>query len=225
MGAGNAGTAAPAEKPLRADAARNRERILAAAGEVFAARGLEVTLDEIAAHAGLGVGTVYRRFANREELIEALFRERLMQVAALASAAAEEPDSWVALTRLLEGLGAVVARDQGLFEAMICRPETGGRAAVRERMLPIVGQIFQRAKADGHLRADAAPTDFPMMLRMIAAVAEFTRDVRPDLWRRYLAILLDGLRADRTGLTPLAEAPIAPVDVDAVKSCWQAQRR
>jgi AcrR family transcriptional regulator len=214
-----------ADKPLRADAARNRERILAAAGEVFATRGLEVTLDDIAAHAGLGVGTVYRRFANRDELIEALFQERLTQVAALASAAAEEPDSWAALTRLIEGMGAIVAADRGLFEAMICRPESGGRAAVRERMLPIVGGIFERARADGYLRADAAPTDFPMILRMIAAIADFTRDVRPELWRRDLAILLDGLRADRVELTPLTEPPIAPADVDAVKSCWQAQRR
>jgi AcrR family transcriptional regulator len=213
------------DKPLRADAARNRERILVAAEEVFAARGLEVTLDDIAAHAGLGVGTVYRRFANRDELIEALFQERLAQVAALARGAAEEPDSWAALTRLIEGMGAIVAGDRGLFEAMICRPEGPGRAEVRERMLPIVGGIFERAKADGHLRADAAPTDFPMMLRMIAAVAEFTRDVRPELWRRYVAILLDGLRADRVELTPLTEAPIDPVEVDAVKSCWQAQRR
>jgi AcrR family transcriptional regulator len=213
------------EKPLRADAARNRERILAAAAEVFAARGLEVTLDEIAAHAGLGVGTVYRRFANREELVEALFQDRLAAVAALASEALAEPDSWSALTQLVEAVGEIVARDQGLFEALICRPDSGGRAAVRERMLPIVSEIFARARADGHLRADAAPTDFPMLLRMIAGVAEFTRDVRPDLWRRYLAIVLDGLRADRTELTPLTEPPIDPDEVDAVRSCWRSQRR
>jgi AcrR family transcriptional regulator len=213
------------EKPLRADAARNRERILTAAAEVFAGRGLDATLDEIAAHAGLGVGTVYRRFANREELVEALFQERLAQVATLASAALEEPDSWVALNLLFEALGAMIATDQGLFEAMICRPENQGRAAVRERMQPIVGEIFARAQADGHLRADVVPTDFPMLLRMIAAVAEFTREVRPELWRRYLAILLDGLRVDRAELTELSETPIDPVEVDEVRSCWGSRRR
>jgi AcrR family transcriptional regulator len=213
------------EKPLRADAARNRERILTAAGEVFATRGLDATLDEIAAHAGLGVGTVYRRFANREELVEALFQERLAQVATLASAALEEPDSWVALNLLFEALGAMIATDQGLFEAMICRPERLGRAAVRERMQPIVGEIFARAQAEGHLRADVVPTDFPMLLRMIAAVAEFTREVRPELWRRYLAILLDGLRVDRAELTELSETPIDPVEVDEVRSCWSLRRR
>lgn len=213
------------EKPLRADAARNRERILAAAEEVFAARGLEASLDDIAAHAGLGVGTVYRRFANRDELIEALFLQRLDQITALATEATAHPDSWVALTRLFETMGTRIAADQGLFEAMICRPESPGRAAVRERMLPIVGQAFARAQADGHLRPDASPTDFPMMLRMISAVADFTREVRPELWRRYVAIFLDGMRADRAELTPLPEPPIDPVEVDAVRSCWRAGRR
>jgi AcrR family transcriptional regulator len=216
------------EKPLRADAALNRERILAAAAEVFAARGLDASLDEIAAHAGLGVGTVYRRFANREELVEALFEQRLDQVATLACGALDEPDSWAALAHLFEALAATIAGDQGLFEALICRPESESRAAVRERMQPIVGEIFARAQADGHLRADVVPSDFPMLLRMLAAVAEFTRDVRPELWRRYLAILLDGLRADRAGcgdLTALAEAPIDPVEVDAARSCWSSRHR
>ncbi|MGQ0845711.1 MAG: TetR/AcrR family transcriptional regulator [Sporichthyaceae bacterium] len=216
---------AAADRPLRADAARNRERILAAAAEVFATRGLEASLDDIAAHAELGVGTVYRRFANREELIEALFKHRLDHVAALATEATAHPDSWFALTRLFEVMGSTIAADQGLFEAMICRPESAGRAAVRERMLPIVGNAFARAEADGHLRADASPTDFPMLLRMISAVADFTREVRPDLWRRYVAIFLDGLRADRTELTPLPEPPIDPVEVDEVRNCWRSGRR
>src|SRR5690349_10234156 len=93
------------EKPLRSDAARNRERILVAAEEVFATRGLEATLDDIAAHAGLGVGTVYRRFANRDELVDALFAEKLNVVAARARAVLDEPDSWVAVRRLLETMG------------------------------------------------------------------------------------------------------------------------
>jgi AcrR family transcriptional regulator len=213
------------EKPLRADAARNRERILAAAEEVFAARGLEASLDEIAAHAGLGVGTVYRRFANRDELIEALFQQRLDLIATQAVEATSHPDSWVALTRLFEAMGSRIAADQGLFEAMICRPESPGRAAVRERMLPIVGQAFARAQADGHLRPEASPTDFPMVLRMIAAIADFTREVRPDLWRRYVAIFLDGMRAEGAPRIPLAEPPMDPGEIDEARTCWQAGRR
>lgn len=210
-------------KPLRADAARNRERILAAAAEVFAARGLEATLDEIATHAGLGVGTVYRRFANRDELVEALFEERLTAVAALAASVLDEPDSWLALRRLLETVGGVVAADQGLFEVLICG-SGGGRAAVRERMLPLVAAVFGRAQADGHLRADVAPTDFPMMLRMLAGIAEATREVRPDLWRRYLELLLDGLRAGGPGGGAFTVAPIEPPEMDRVNDLARTRR-
>jgi AcrR family transcriptional regulator len=213
------------QRPLRADANRNRERILAAAAEVFAARGLEVTLDEIAAHAGLGVGTVYRRFPNREALVEALFQDRLAGVAALAAGALEEPDSWAGLTRLLQDLAGVVAADQGLFEALICRPEGSGRVEVRERMLPVISEVFDRAVADGHLRPDIAATDFPMLLRMIATVAEYTRDVRPELWRRYLALLLDGLRASRDASAPLPEPALDPDEIDRAKDAYRSARR
>jgi AcrR family transcriptional regulator len=211
------------EKPLRADAARNRERILEAAAEVFATRGLEATLDDIAAHAGLGVGTVYRRFPNRDALVEALFEERLDGVAALAATVLDEPDSWAALRLLLETVGGVVTADQGLFEVLVCRP--GGRAAVRERMLPIVTGVISRAQADGHLRADLAPTDFPMMLRMLAGIADATREVRPDLWRRYLELLLDGLKAERAGVSSFTVAPIEEVDMDRVNHLGRPSRR
>src|SRR5499425_2315450 len=84
-------------RPLRRDAERNRQRILKAASEVFNERGLEVSLDEIARHAGVGVGTVYRRFRTKEELVEALFIDRIEEVAALAEEAAEVPDPWSGL--------------------------------------------------------------------------------------------------------------------------------
>src|SRR3954471_19846352 len=89
-------------RPLRADAERNRRRILAAAREVFARRGLDAGLDEIARHAGVGTGTVYRRFPDKNKLVEALFEERLDQVLACAQRAAEHPDPWEGLTTALE---------------------------------------------------------------------------------------------------------------------------
>ena len=90
------------ERPLRKDAERNRERLLAAASEVFAQRGLDVTMHDIAAHAGVGVGTAYRRFANKQEVIEALFEQRLDKVAALAEEALEDRDAWHGLCTYLE---------------------------------------------------------------------------------------------------------------------------
>src|SRR5919199_6062316 len=89
-------------RELRKDAARNRQRLLDAASELFAARGLDVTLNDIAHHAGVGVGTAYRRFANKEEVIDALFEQRLNEVATRAEAALTDPDAWHGLTSFLE---------------------------------------------------------------------------------------------------------------------------
>jgi AcrR family transcriptional regulator len=213
------------ERPLRADAARNRERILAAAAEVFAARGLEATLDDIAAHAGLGVGTVYRRFPNRDALVEALLEQRLGAVVAIAESAAAEPDSWTAVCSLLERLCEVIVADRGLHEVFVCRQGGEDSTAVRERMEPLVTALFERAKADGHLRADAVPTDVPLVLHMVAASAEYAGEVRPDLWRRYLALLFDGLRAVRDEGARLPGPALGVADLDRAKAAWHAARR
>ena len=92
-----------AADPLREDAALNRERLLAAAGELFAERGLDVTLNDIAHHAGVGVGTAYRRFANKEDVIDALFEQRLDELAAVAARRRwTDPDAWRGLVSFLE---------------------------------------------------------------------------------------------------------------------------
>src|ERR671926_1617013 len=89
-------------RTLRRDAARNRERLLAAARELFAEHGLDVTLNDIAHHAGVGVGTAYRRFANKEEVIDALFEEGLQNIASAARDALEDPHAWQGLVSFLE---------------------------------------------------------------------------------------------------------------------------
>src|ERR1700761_3684746 len=101
-------------RPLRRDAERNRQRILAAAAEVFNERGLDVSLDEIARHAGVGVGTVYRRFRTKEELIEALFMDRLDSVATIADEAYANPDAWCGLVSFMERMAEIMAGDVGL---------------------------------------------------------------------------------------------------------------
>src|ERR1051325_8125083 len=100
-------------RPLRRDAERNRQRILEAASEVFNERGLEVSLDEIARHAGVGVGTVYRRFRSKEELVEALFMDRLDTVAAVADEALSTPDPWTGLVSFMEQMAGIMAGDTG----------------------------------------------------------------------------------------------------------------
>src|ERR1700722_10791304 len=105
-------------RSLRKDAALNRERLLAAASELFAEHGLEITLNDIAHHAGVGVGTAYRRFANKEEVIDALFEQRLQDVATVATEALEHPDAWAGLVMFLERASEMQFGDRGLNEIM-----------------------------------------------------------------------------------------------------------
>jgi AcrR family transcriptional regulator len=217
---------AAAERPLRADAARNRALLLESARELFAERGLSVTMDEIARHAGVGVGTAYRRFASREVLIEALFDDRIEQLVATVEEAAVDPDPWHGLTTMIERSMEMQAADRGLKELLFSPADLRERVAtVRERMLPLVGQVFDRARAAGMLRDDVTALDLPAMNFMLGAAADLGGDVEPELWRRYAGILLDGLRARRDAPTPLAHGPLQPSQLDDVMTNCHAHRR
>ncbi|WP_344650351.1 helix-turn-helix domain-containing protein [Cryptosporangium japonicum] len=184
------------DRPLRRDAERNRQRVLAAAREVFAARGVDVTLDDIAHHAGVGVGTVYRRFPSRELLVEALFAERLERLVALAAEARADPDPWAALVRFAELSAADMAADRGLRDVVFSRVH--GREHVeraRARLEPEIDDLVARAHAAGALRPGVAGGDLVMLQFMVAAVLEYSENAAPGLWRRYLAVALDGLRS------------------------------
>jgi AcrR family transcriptional regulator len=194
-------------RPLRADAARNRELILCTAAEVFAEQGLEAGYDEIARRAGIGVGTVYRRFPQRAELIEALFESRVGEIVAIGEQAAEKDDPFEGLAWFLERALERQVVDRGLKEVLVSNIcEADHRTIGRERIAPIVGRLVDRAQAAGSLRPDVSPTDIGMQLLIISSL---TIAAQPDLWRRYLALLLDGLRA-RPGLAPLPVC--APAD-------------
>jgi AcrR family transcriptional regulator len=212
------------DRPLRADASRNRERILEAARELFAERGLEVTMDEIARQAGVGVGTVYRRFRHRDEIVAALFEQRMADYAALAEEAAADPDPWNGLVTFLERSLAMQAADRGLKELVVGHGHADARVArIRERVLPMVEALVARAHEAGALRADIGALDLPMLSLMVGQVTDFSEDVAPGLWRRYLALLLDALRSEGEGPLPLA--PLAPDQLDAAMAAWRPPRR
>lgn len=194
-----------AERPLRADAARNRELILETAAEVFAEHGLAAGYDEIARRAGIGVGTVYRRFPERSELIQALFESRIAEMVQMAERAAERPDAWDGLVWFLERTVERQVADRGLKEVMVRSiSEEAHKAVGRERIGPLLDGIIARAQADGTLRPDVVATDIGMNLIVISSM---TTPTQPDLWRRYLALFVDGLRG-RPDLRPLpAMAP------------------
>ncbi|WP_156159134.1 TetR/AcrR family transcriptional regulator, partial [Demequina gelatinilytica] len=198
-------SASPQQRPLRADAERNRQRLLRAAREVFAARGLDVAIDDVARHAGVGVGTVYRRFANREELIEAVLDEGVRQVAEIAKNALTEDDPWAAFERFFLEATAALAEDRGLREIlMVGGHGTGAALEMAQTLLtPRVDALIARAQRSGQLRDDLEPIDFPIIQLMLGAASERSRDVAPGQWRRYAGLLLDGLRTRRDGPTDL----------------------
>lgn len=214
------------ERPLRRDAERNRRRILDTAQKVFAERGLDVSLDEIASLAGLGVGTVYRRFPTKEALVEALFEDRLREVVASGERALADPDAWRGLLSFLENTNALQSLDRGLRDVLLGTRYGHDRVArVRDGLQPIITRLVARAQEQGRLRPDVAPTDMPVIAVMLAAVADYARDVRPEIWRRYLTIIVDGLRAEPGKATPLLPAPLTPDQVDDAMRTWHSHHR
>jgi AcrR family transcriptional regulator len=203
---------ATAERPLRADAERNRQRILAAADEVFASRGLDVSLDDIAHAAGVGVGTVYRRFPSKDDLIDALFEDKIEEVVALATEALAIEDPWESFEAFTRGMCRKQAEDRGIKELLIAGDRGHERVrAGRERIAPIAFQIVRRAQDAGVVRDDLGPFDVPMMHMAVAHVADRTRDVAPGYFERTLTLLIDGIRPSREGTTPM---PAEPLDAE-----------
>ncbi len=195
-------------RPLRADAERNRRRILVAAAEVFARRGLDAGLDEIARHAGVGTGTVYRRFPDKALLIDALFESRVDDLLELTRTGLEADDPWAGLVYFLERSIEMQQADRGLKEALFGGGPHGtpaGEAFTQkaDRLIPAITALVDRAKDAGQLRSDVTVTDLAVMQFMLHGVGALAAAVEPELWRRQFALLLDGLRADRPQTTPL----------------------
>jgi AcrR family transcriptional regulator len=210
-------TASTPPRPLRRDAERNRQRILVAARAAFAERGLEVTLDEIAERAGVGVATVYRRYANKDDLIDELYEDIVAELAAAAEAELAQDDPWQGLVGFLERHFAMQASNRALKEIVTGGSHRGRErvALARERVEPLVSELFERAKRSGRLRADVTEADMKTIVMMLGAVIDSTRTTQPDAWRRYLGIVLDGLRTRRNAPTELTPVASGQPEVDA----------
>jgi AcrR family transcriptional regulator len=217
----------PVERPLRKDAERNRRRILDAAGEVFAEQGLGVGFDEIAHRADVGVGTVYRRFQDKQALIDALFEHQLDTIAAIAEESLEIEDGWEGLERFFRVALEKQAHNRGLKELLLGAgiSDQGGCAGrSRDRIALPVSRLVARAQEQGTLRADASLTDVPLVQLMVGAVADYTRDVDPEVWRRFLTIVLDGLRADGHARSPMPGPPLDREGLTRAMSGWRPAR-
>jgi AcrR family transcriptional regulator len=193
-------------RALRADARRNRERILAAAREQFAEHGLDVHMEQIARAAGVGVGTVYRHFPAKEDLLQALADERFARFAERARAALDDPDPWNGFCELMRESARVTAEDRALSEAMDQLPALCAASAEKVRLLELNRELIERAKASGAMRADFTADDVPsLMCGLARATAPHGSGPTAMSWERYLEIMLAGLRRPRRPARP--EAP------------------
>jgi AcrR family transcriptional regulator len=197
--------------PLRADAERNRLRILDAALAVFAERGLSATMDEIAAAAGVGIGTVYRRYPDKERLIEALFHQRIEVLVRLAEEGLMNEDPWDGLVHFVERAAVATGDNRALRELMF----SSGRGREwadrgRARIQPVIARLVERAQRQGVLRSDLATLDMPLIEFMLSSSIDFSAGVAPEAWRRVLRVVLDGLVPARAAPTPFDADPMTP---------------
>ncbi|MFE5837468.1 TetR/AcrR family transcriptional regulator [Arthrobacter sp. NPDC056493] len=199
------------ETSLRKDAEDNRRRLLVAAREVFAEHGFEATLHDVARHAGVGVGTAYRRFSNKYDLMDAILEDQVNELEQVLRDSLAEPDAWAGIVSYLERSLAIQARDRGMAQILSGKRITKEQYDwERDRLAPLVTALADRAREQRVVRPDLTGTDLIFLQIGIAAIAFTARagaanvdrgDVT-DLYRRYLWIALDGIRA-RAGAVDL----------------------
>jgi AcrR family transcriptional regulator len=198
---------------LRRDAAANRERILYTARRLFADQGLETSMDEVARSAGVGPATLYRRFPTKEALLDAVLGDVLERFHGFAQEALQNDDAFAGLELLLEQATQLQSENRGLLDILILRlPQEPQLAKARARFWPLVEQLVERAQQQGTLRTDLAPTDITVLLWQLGRVVDTTSAYAPDLWRRYLALALDGLGPQ--GTHPLPHPPLTHREID-----------
>lgn len=191
---------------LRVDAERNRQRIVTAAREAFAELGLDVPMEDIARRAGVGVGTLYRRYPTRADLVAAAFEAKMTAYADIARQALADPDPWHGFCDFVEQICAMQAGDRGFTTALTMTFPTAKQfEADRERAFNDFIALVERAKTAGKLRADFAAVDMPMFLMANAGVLTATADAAPETWRRLIGYLLQACAAPTA--QPLPEPP------------------
>ncbi|HEY1675800.1 MAG TPA: helix-turn-helix domain-containing protein [Streptosporangiaceae bacterium] len=206
-------TVAAATRAPRRDRARNREALLAAARGAFAEHGLGASLQQIARDAGVAIGTLYRHFPARDDLLVAVFADKLATVASTGEQALADPDPWAGFARFVETLCALAAEDLGFNElTSIDRPARGGAAALRAHIHQLWQRLLTRAQEAGTVRPDLVLNDMFVLLWSQSRIIEGTYGVAPRAWRRHLHLMLDAYRAGRA--TPLPEPPLTVAQME-----------
>ncbi|WP_181034284.1 TetR/AcrR family transcriptional regulator [Arthrobacter sp. GMC3] len=198
----------PLARPKRKDAALNSERLVQAAREVFARQGLSATLEDIAQHAGIGVGTVYRNFASKRQIVETLYDAAVDSALSEAQTLLDIEDPWIAIVTFFEVTAASQARDRGLCETFLGHDSFGPNERAAEKIVAVLSPLFDRASKAGVLRKGVTVTDIGPIFAMLNGVYRMS-DASPELWRRYLTLILDGLRASDRPALPLPALDVA----------------
>jgi AcrR family transcriptional regulator len=192
-----------ASGPRRADALRNRERVLAAAEEVFAQSGLKGQVEEVARRAGVGVGTVCRNFPTKQSLVEAVLTSMYESLLARAVAAGENPDPAAAFEEFVIALSEFQARHRALAEQMARElelPETA--QPMRDELRTAIDGLVARAQEAGAVRSDIGPADVSLLFSGVAHATALAGDLAPVLRERYVRLILDGLRPQEASTLP-----------------------
>jgi AcrR family transcriptional regulator len=194
----------PATKPLRADAARNLTAILRAARTAFEEEGVDVGVDEIARRAGVGKGTLYRRFPTKESLVWAVMEDAVSELEVMLEQDADtERDAWAAFEAFMESAVRFQVDNRGFFEAIVSLlGDEEPPEHLHERALAVMGRQLERAQEAGVVRPDLAAADIGAVLKMVGSCQPHRAPMPEELWQRYLRLMLDGLRAGAGGPLP-----------------------
>jgi AcrR family transcriptional regulator len=191
-------------------------RVLDAAREVFAEQGIDAPVTDIAERAGVGVGTIFRRFPTKDDLLVAVVEQRTAQLIDAADAALESPDPGAALRSFMETAAAMQISDVCWCEA---DADLFGRDGIRELIDVLVGkmgELLTRAQTAGHVRADVSALDIPVLLMAVSKSGLMLEDAVPGAWKRYLGIILDGLRPEAA--RPLPRRPLSRRELEAARA-------
>lgn len=213
-----------APRAQRRDARLNRQRIIEAARDLFARQGLGPGLNDVARHAGVGVGTVYRHFPNKEALIRAALQGRADDMLAVAQDGLSAPSGWDGLTHVLRGFVALHIADRGVRDLAL--GTSYGEAQIKEmraRLVPLIAEVLERARAEGAIRASISLSDLMLIMVMITELANQSASIAPGAHERYLDLMLDALRPAPS------DAHLAPPPADdvtlAIMQRWLAHNR
>jgi AcrR family transcriptional regulator len=155
----------------------------------------------------VGVGTLYRHFPTRADLVDAVLAESFEELVAVAQSALAEPDAWHGFTHFVEEALVLHGRNRGLKDVVETHAHGDARTEeLRKKLRPLVAQLVERAQADGSLRQDFTPQDIALVFWSSDRVLELAGDVAPELWRRQLGFMFDGLRAGNA--SPIAAPPL-----------------